>query len=227
MENNILLNIKNNERGFIVSLGEFCITATLLKDLKCRTESFPFDWIFSNVSFIQDCLINDFKPLFDIIKSGDTEGKIIYENTRFKKISIPHKNLNDPETLKYYERRVTNFMKMFKSDFKKLFVHISGNINDQPDYDKLNDLCKTIETQGCTNFNIITISFTADDIGTWRWKLYHEQNQVKHYIINPYRDIKFECWQLNIGFYKDQVQYILEHNHISFNVINTKTLINK
>lgn len=50
------MEIKN-----VCSLGTFCLTSMIIKNCGLKKESYLFDWIFSNVDIVIDCLKNDFK----------------------------------------------------------------------------------------------------------------------------------------------------------------------
>ena len=46
---------------YFFSLGHRCSSSGILKNLKLKTESYPFDWIVSNLSTIRHCLFSDFQ----------------------------------------------------------------------------------------------------------------------------------------------------------------------
>jgi hypothetical protein len=45
---------------YFFSMGHRCTSSGILKNLKLKTESYPFDWIVSNLSTIRHCLFSDF-----------------------------------------------------------------------------------------------------------------------------------------------------------------------
>lgn len=49
----------------VVSLGSLCLTSKLLQSMDMKTESYPFDWIFSNPKMIAHCLNDDFATFLD------------------------------------------------------------------------------------------------------------------------------------------------------------------
>ncbi len=49
----------------VCSLGTLCHTATLLKRNNLKISSYPFDWIFSNINIIIDCIEDDFNSFLD------------------------------------------------------------------------------------------------------------------------------------------------------------------
>ena len=73
------------------SLGGICHSAQLLKRNGLKKCSYPFDWIFSSISMIIDCLEDDFKKFLDksmyTSKSESTCGHNVYGKSMF-----PHHN---------------------------------------------------------------------------------------------------------------------------------------
>jgi hypothetical protein len=49
-----------NSPTYFLSLGHRCTSSGILKNLKLKTESYPFDWIVSNLSTIRHCISSDF-----------------------------------------------------------------------------------------------------------------------------------------------------------------------
>ena len=50
---------------YFVSLGERCYTSSLLKRNKLKKESYPFDWIFSNLDMILHCIFDNFETFLN------------------------------------------------------------------------------------------------------------------------------------------------------------------
>lgn len=49
----------------VLSIGAQCMTSTLLKAAKLKRFSGPFDWIFSNLRMVCDCIEDDFATFLD------------------------------------------------------------------------------------------------------------------------------------------------------------------
>jgi hypothetical protein len=49
----------------VLSIGAQCMTSTLLKAIDLKLYSGPFDWIFSNLRMVCDCIEDDFATLLD------------------------------------------------------------------------------------------------------------------------------------------------------------------
>lgn len=50
-----------NNIKYICSIGSWCITGTLLKKANLKTESYPFDWNFTNIDVVKHCIEDNFK----------------------------------------------------------------------------------------------------------------------------------------------------------------------
>lgn len=112
---------------YFCSLGLMCHTARMMQRLHIKTESYPFDWVFSDDKIIIDAIEDDFKKFMDPTyyiepKTKFTErqcGHSIYHPDFFF-----HKNPKNKYDYDYYERCITRFRKMIKSSEKKLFIHM-------------------------------------------------------------------------------------------------------
>ena len=48
-----------------ISIGPYCKTADFLKITKNRTFAYPFDWTFSSLFIISDCINDEFKSILN------------------------------------------------------------------------------------------------------------------------------------------------------------------
>jgi hypothetical protein len=110
----------------ICPIGTACLTAFLLKRLKLKTTSYPFDWISSSPSNILHMIENDFKifltkSYYNHQHNNCTTHDYYYINN--VKMYGHHNPLinNDYE---YYCRCVNRFKKLLKDNEKKLFIII-------------------------------------------------------------------------------------------------------
>jgi hypothetical protein len=53
-------------KPIFVSLGYRCSSAALLKKLQLKNESYPFDWLVSRLSVIEDSIQSGFKEFLNI-----------------------------------------------------------------------------------------------------------------------------------------------------------------
>lgn len=123
------------------SLGGLCHSAQLLKVNGLKKASYPFDWIFSNLQMIEDCISNDFKTFLDKSQYSDyTTNSTLKENQcehNFygKMLSNPdhniifnhHNPLSNQKDYEYLERCVNRFRDLLKSDERKKFVILTSD----------------------------------------------------------------------------------------------------
>ena len=50
----------HEKRTYFFSIGHRCSSSSILRLLKLKTESYPFDWVVSSLPTIRDCIQNDF-----------------------------------------------------------------------------------------------------------------------------------------------------------------------
>ena len=71
------------------SVGHRCSSAQLLKDLKIKTESHPFDWIVSKLETIEHCILDNFKEYLNLKNYEQIMSQV--SNTTDEKTTIIHK----------------------------------------------------------------------------------------------------------------------------------------
>lgn len=208
------------EVNHICSFGKNCHSAYLLKRNNYKLESYPFDWIFSEIHIILDCIKDDFEKFLDkkyytlSIDSKIQRHEYYYKDEYYM---FNHKNPLKEDDYAYYERCVNRFRKLIKNNNNKLFVFFFNNI----EFDKINILKIQI-----TNFsneiknNIINfkILFIFQTISKERnFKLYPLNNLVDFmelYTISESNGVHF----LN----DDDNKYLdlIIHNQYIFNIMN-------
>ena len=140
----------------VISFGHRCSSASFLKRLNLKTESYPFDWLISKLDVIQDCIETRFvhflhpanyatinTETFNMI--DNVKHHICYEtiqvNTYYEpdpkntqtyqyKLALNHHNIqNDCE---YFKRCINRLYDLFESDIQKYYVYIHPilGIND-------------------------------------------------------------------------------------------------
>jgi len=122
------------------SLGGLCHSAHLLKINGLKKESYPFDWIFSNIPMIKDCIKDDFKTFLDKAEYSDYNtnttlrenqcehkfyGQMVFKGEH-SVIFNHHNPLSNSNDYSYYERCVNRFRDLLKSDNEKTFVMFEG-----------------------------------------------------------------------------------------------------
>jgi len=120
----------------ILSLGRWCLSASLLKDCKLKTESYPFDWIHSSPKIIEECLLDDFR-LFISPEHYINYGNEVRISSRscghslFGPIMFPHHDLRKEEDYNYFLRCIQRFeTKIYDNETCFIYCCIEGNKED-------------------------------------------------------------------------------------------------
>lgn len=134
------------------SLGFRCSSASILKKMNLKTESYPFDWLISDLSVIRHCIETDFQ---EFVNPSHYEKKYtntyemaesrqgfvcdehlmvnrfyqpLYlmneENTYQYKLAMNHHNITEPKDAEYYSRCIQRFRELLQKDTPKRFLHI-------------------------------------------------------------------------------------------------------
>jgi len=119
------------------SLGNNCSASTILKKAELKTESYPFDWIFSSEQMVKHCIEDDFKIFLDksqyntnLVDSHICEHEFYstmvenYQDVKGKeKVIFNHHNpLTNDKDYSYFERCVVRFRELLASDEEKIFI---------------------------------------------------------------------------------------------------------
>jgi len=166
--------INLNEYEYVVSIGNKCPTAIILKKLEIYKESFPFDYIPTTPNLILKYLQNqeDYYPKKNEIRTKDN-------------VWFGHYNINDGyiETIETFKRRFICLFDILNNKKKILFVYTSeadiyNEMNNRYN-DNYNELLKIvnyiIKTYNYDNFKILCIHTNKSLIDT---------NNIINYNIN-------------------------------------------
>ena len=120
------------------SFGTTCHTARMMQRMNIKKVSYPFDWIFSDESMIQEIIQDDFQKFinpkyFIEPKNKYSEKqcghKIYHEDLFF------HKNPRKKEDYDYYLRCIDRFKNLLKSpEQKHFFLFYSPQNTNHPKY---------------------------------------------------------------------------------------------
>jgi len=151
----------------VMSVGAACFVPDVLKDLKLRDFSGPFDWmhgsdVVSRLTFIK----NRFKNYFDFddfeyVGLNPDNGKAVYKNKRSGIIynhDFPTGNFKDvfPDVKEKYSRRIRRVLKHLDSNEKILLVYSElGNTGDKEATQKL---INEINTKYSANIDLLYIN---------------------------------------------------------------------
>ena len=124
----------------VCSLGLFCHTSFIRKRNNLKQESYPFDWIFSDLSNVIHCIENNFKIFLDksyYVSIRETAcGHTFYNNRMW----WHHNPLINEADYAYNIRCILRFKKLLLKIERKLFIvmfvnqdsnNVNENIKDQ------------------------------------------------------------------------------------------------
>jgi hypothetical protein len=107
-----------------ISLGPNCHSSGILKYLGYKKESYPFDWILSNLKIINYSIITNFSEFLDrnnYYKSNN-EISLVEKNVKYLESMFVHKDPVDNESdFQYIVRCVNRFNNLQNSNKSKLF----------------------------------------------------------------------------------------------------------
>lgn len=199
-----------NDIKYVCSLGTLCHTAYFLKRNRLKYFSYPFDWIFSNINTISDCVTDNFAKFLDkdnytdhISNNPELCGHKYYGDWMFN-----HKSPRNEEHYNYYVRCVDRFRDLLLQNEKKLFVIMVVNNEffrgDDNDVIKLNKKLLNYTN----NFKILCI-------------LHHPNNFNNDHTFIEYEDIDFlELYTKSVS---DGINFIDENDNIYLdNILKSK-----
>jgi hypothetical protein len=128
-----------------ISLGSRCSTASILKKLHLKSESYPFDWLVSKLDTIRDCIESSFEHFLNksnYISAGnsfDVDSHILI-NTYYEKHALSHLEtvdtfirlklamnhfyITDDTGYLYYERCIIRFKNILTYPGPKVTIYI-------------------------------------------------------------------------------------------------------
>ena len=110
------------EINYICSLGTRCHSAETIKRNNLKSCSYPFDWCFSDMDIVTDCIKDDFKvyldPSYYIHNSENQGGHSIYGAYMW----WHHNPLSNQNHYSYFMRCVDRLKKLLKLTHHKMFM---------------------------------------------------------------------------------------------------------
>jgi hypothetical protein len=96
-----------------ISLGPNCQTSGSIKTVGYKTESYPFDWILTNLDIVSDCIQTDFKDYLNkdfYFKNQSYITQLIIGHKKYRDNMFVHRDpLSLQEDYSYIERCVDRF----------------------------------------------------------------------------------------------------------------------
>ncbi len=177
--------IETKKRYEFVSLGDHCLLALYMKKYNLRHQSYPFDWIVSNLDMVTHILKSDFKYLID-----DPTYYYRYMPNLSSKDMFSHHKVNDKKTKPYMERCV-NRLKNINSENLIVFIAITDNEKFNHRKYSEEDFLNIFEIFPVKIKKLVVVSFgTLKNIFTEKSKNkidfhYFPPNLTTHAIIKP------------------------------------------
>jgi hypothetical protein len=150
----------------VIGIGYNCLTAVTLKNLQLRTGAFPFDWTFSSVDIITDCLRTNFTTYLD--KSFYYEGlnsnqQLIAFHKEYGHSFFNHKNpLQNEDDYFYTQRTVCRFNTYVKDESMHVTFLVTINSCDSVMIinDKFSELLVELKKYCKCKFNLQIINLS-------------------------------------------------------------------
>ncbi|GCD74020.1 hypothetical protein NBRC3299_0312 [Acetobacter pasteurianus NBRC 3299] len=215
-------NIARSVHGFeVVSVGDHCLTASVLKNLGLKKKSYPFDWIFSDIRMVNHCIQDGFSTFLDRsqhIKIADTEklspDANFCDHGYYKEhygvlFAFNHYDISVDNVYKYYQRCVNRFISLLNSDMEVIFICISQRIC-QNDF---NELSKTLTLY--KNKYLLALNFIQRDDHLYTCNITAETENALLYSISRKESIDgtdFQSTQDFMSFMMVFSSFILSKN---------------
>ncbi|QJU41325.1 DUF1796 family putative cysteine peptidase [Serratia marcescens] len=164
--------INGKEIEHIISLGNHCLTATILKKYGLKKHSYPFDWIFSSPEMVINCIEDDFSTLLkkeyhtsitNHRKNKDFEpgaSHSLYEAKYNLNELFTHRDITTNDDYNYFKRAAERFDSVLKSKGAKIFVMISRSEHDLENHFPNIVHCLNKRTK---DFSLMAVSLSSHD----------------------------------------------------------------
>ena len=121
-----------NEISFVCSLGPQCHSTNIIRRLDLKKESYPFDWIFSNLKNVEHAIKDDFTTFLDATyyTNLDVSSKTQQHSYYFENGSsmFNHHNPLNSKHYDYFVRCINRFNTLTTEKESKLFVFTYINL---------------------------------------------------------------------------------------------------
>lgn len=172
----------------VISVGAACFVPDVLKELKLRDFSGPFDWMYgSDVVMRLSFIRNRFKNYFDFndfeyVGPNPDNGKSVYKNNRSGIVynhDFPTGNFKDvfPDVKEKYNRRIRRVLKHLNSDEKILLVY--SELGKTGDKDKLIQVINEINSSYKAKIDLLYINHNK----SIELKKYIKPKRISEYLI--------------------------------------------
>ena len=190
---------KNNDNKIqinkIISIGTLCFSSQLIKNNFYKTESYPFDWIVSNIDMCIDCIKNNFEIFLDKKYHYDEK----YDNNRKVGHNIYDKYVNTNifrhyniiKSYNYFLRSVNRFLNLYSSNNNILFIHFTQFNKKNPTNEYLNKI-KDLK-------NILIIKFINSNLYILYIHSFEKSSKQKYELIVNENIYILKLWTTSIS----------------------------
>lgn len=140
-----------DDKPIVFSVGHRCTTASLIKIMKMKFESYPFDWVVSKLKSVRHFIENDFKDflnkenyteiesdtinVIDDVEQSIIREKIVYNHVLEKdclnnrgsygyQLALTHHAMANDKDNQYFERCIARIKKVLSSPRKKHYLYV-------------------------------------------------------------------------------------------------------
>jgi len=214
----------------VISFGHRCSSASFIKLLNCKTESYPFDWLVSKLDIIKDCIETNFVHFLNVSNyiTRDTETFNMIDNKKFHignevaqintfyetninntqtysyKLALNHYNINNDN--EYYQRCINRLYELLDTDIQKYYIyfhHIMG-------IDEFQNTAENILDE-FENFNQYIIKKTKNIFGIY-FILIKKHNNIKSIQLKDTPNYKIFIVYCNEDFLDGGIPFMGNHN---------------
>ncbi len=184
-----------NKGGYslIISLGTHCFTSFLMKYSGLKTQSYPFDWIFSSTKMVTHCINDDFDifmndsfhepvALIDRPNAQDYNkcNHTYYRDNFGINFLFNHHSMDELENVEYFSRCISRLRDAFSSTEATLAVQcFRKQTTEREDFLELSDAIK----RRAPNMDLLSISIdeSRNDLVMPEFQLIEEDGRNQLY----------------------------------------------
>lgn len=108
----------------VLSLGSRCLVSRVLRDLELRRYTGPFDWVYSSIDMVQQCLQDKFAAFLEptnMVPSGKSWGHKVFGPMLGRGVVFPHHQPKTEDRV-LFQRAAKRFQEVVRSADRKLLV---------------------------------------------------------------------------------------------------------
>tara|TARA_B110000967_G_C18893971_1_gene569287 strand:+ start:717 stop:1361 length:645 start_codon:yes stop_codon:yes gene_type:complete len=212
---------------YYCSLGFHCHSTQLLIRNNLKKESYPFDWIFSSIFIVLDCLENDFSKLIDkrfYIDYHNQNNKTNQNNkinqnqcghSYYKSNLFPHHDMRKIDNYMYLLRCIRRFKNICKMKEPKIFFITIIDIQLMTKIHENMTNLKNMLDKKTTDFTLVCFVFTNNQDSNHHYTEINDNIHIVYInVTSSSNGLEFENEKDNI--YVDDIM----KNYVSIDINN-------